>query len=295
MSILDEFKDVKGIPQDDGPNPIVSIAYEQEFIAVMDIFRAILQSKEISERALRLTEAVIELNAANYTAWHYRRECLFGLESDLQAELDFCSEIALQSAKNYQLWHHRRCLVEKRNKADGELQHVESVLSQDAKNYHAWSYRQWCIKKFGFWENELKYVQSLLQDDLRNNSAWNQRYFVVSSTTGYTDDVADREIKFTCEYIKKAVNNESSWNYLFGVIKALKKSTHNEELLLFAQEIVEKDPLCATAGSFIVEACVGLNTPTHLSTARDTCDHLAEKSDVIRSKYWQFRKQQIAV
>ena len=51
------------------------------------------------------------------------------------------------------------------------------------------------LQKFDLWDKELDYVDSLLQEDLRNNSAWNQRHFVVSNTTGFTDDVVEREVK----------------------------------------------------------------------------------------------------
>jgi len=287
---LDDFKDVTPVPQDDGPHPIVPIAYDEEFVEVMDIFRAILRTKEYSQRTLRLTKAVIDLNAANYTAWNFRRECLFELGCDLKPELDWTASVARESAKNYQLWHHRRCLVEKQNNGDGELEHVAEILAEDAKNYHAWSHRQWVLKKFELWDEELKYVEGLLNEDLRNNSAWNQRHFVISNTTGFTPEVVDREIKFTCNYIEKALNNESPWNYLLGVAKA-SSFEHTEELIQFGESCTRKDDMCSAAFSFLVEI---YNATCNSQKAIEACEYLAKKADVIRSKYWLFRIKQIS-
>ena len=56
--------------------------------------------------------------------------------------------------------------------------------------------RQWVLWTCGeLWDQELEYVDSLLLDDPRNNSAWNQRYFVVFSTTGFTDVIVEFEMK----------------------------------------------------------------------------------------------------
>ncbi len=51
------------------------------------------------------------------------------------------------------------------------------------------------IQTFSLWDGELSYVDELLTKDLRNNSAWNQRHFVITSTTGFTDDVIEREVQ----------------------------------------------------------------------------------------------------
>ena len=62
----------------------------------------------------------------------------------------------------------------------------------------------------------MEYVDRLLEDDIRNNSAWNQRYFVITNTTGFTEEVIARELGFTLDKIRTVTNNESAWNYLRG-------------------------------------------------------------------------------
>ncbi len=93
---------------------------------------------------------------------------------------------------------------------------TEIILSQDAKNYHAWQHRQWVLDTFKLFEQEMEFVERLLEEDVRNNSAWNQRYFIVKKTTGFTEEVINRELKFTVGTIKKVSANESAWNYLRG-------------------------------------------------------------------------------
>ena len=62
-----DWADLKPIPQDDGPRPVVAIAYTEEFREAMGRFRAVLAKDERSSRALHLTREIIALNPANYT------------------------------------------------------------------------------------------------------------------------------------------------------------------------------------------------------------------------------------
>eukprot|EP01083_Nonionella_stella_P292505 994783_1 len=78
-----EYADLEPIKQDDGPSPVVAIRYGKQFSDVHNYFRAIIRKNEISQRALKLSEKVIKLNAANYTAWQFRRECIFKFRYDL--------------------------------------------------------------------------------------------------------------------------------------------------------------------------------------------------------------------
>ena len=243
------FHNLKPIPQNDGPNPICSINYTQEFTEAMGYLRAILQIDERSQRALDLTTICLKLNPANYTTWHFRRRCLAELskqrqhssnsstydEAFVQEDLKLASELGGGNPKNYQIWYHRRALLESYLdttthehedqvlKSTQELKYISSVFEIDPKNYHAWSHRQWIlrfVKDSMLWEEELKYVDYLLDEDCRNNSAWNQRWFVahkgISDVLNLEDAVV--EVEYAMKYVGVDPYNESPWRYLIGVL-----------------------------------------------------------------------------
>jgi hypothetical protein len=171
---------------------------------------------------------VIEHNAANYTAWQYRRHCVRELAKDKteeeqkavwREELAYCTEQCLDNMKNYQVWFHRRACISALASPDGELAFVAKVLGEDAKNYHAWGHRQWVLSHFGVWEGELEYLDSLLVTDVRNNSAWNQRYFVLKHTIDMSDAAAVLgEVDKTLACIARAPANTSPWAFLKGIV-----------------------------------------------------------------------------
>ena len=106
---------------------------------VMGYFRAVLQAEEVSERALALTQEVIEINPTFSTAWFYRRHLLTELKKDFSSEEAFMRSI--EDFKCYQLWYHRRFVSKYLNNPQAELDFIDFALQDDSKNYHAWSHR----------------------------------------------------------------------------------------------------------------------------------------------------------
>ena len=263
----------------------------------MDIFRAAYLSNEISERSLRLTQRALKLNAANYTAWFFRRKCLMKLrsKSDLWKELDFLNSISGENPKNYQIWYHRRRIVEELNDPSKELSYTGKILCEaDGKNYHAWSHRQWVIKTFKLWKGEIEFTKELLSDDIRNNSAWNQRWYVLSETRNLAEDkeMCESEIEFALKSLDTVVGNESAYAYLRAIVSASKNGKFSDfptiesvvSKLLETKTGSECAPLLALQVDILLEK-------GKTSQASSLCDLLSTKVDKIRAKYWAFYKK----
>ncbi|CAG8496293.1 10248_t:CDS:2 [Funneliformis mosseae] len=290
------WNDITPIPQDDGPDPLAPIAYNPEYAKAMGYFRAVAQKDERSERALDLTEQIIEHNPAHYTIWRYRQQILFFLNKNLYEELDFVDEQIKYNPKNYQLWHHRQIIVEKLMDVSRELPFINNVLNDDAKNYHAWTYRQWVIKTFNLWEGELEFIDKYLDKDVRNNSAWNQRYFAIFFNPNKpTDDFLAQEINYVIEKIKLAPNNISPWNYIKGVIAKSDKDIDILEGL--CKEVEEQKIISPHALGCLVdihESRARNGSATDKAEGIKICITLAEKHDTIRKNYWEYRKVTLA-
>jgi hypothetical protein len=154
------FEDITPLPQSPSYDPYgqpCSIKYTSRFDEVMSLFRALRVRKERSRRMLGIAGEAVILNAANYTAWKERRNCLSFLLDEAKSvlekndlllrEVSFTNRVVadLSCYKNYQVWQHRKVISQLLGEAHQELDSSLQALSRDAKNYHAWSHRQWAL------------------------------------------------------------------------------------------------------------------------------------------------------
>ncbi|KAI8903732.1 hypothetical protein EDD86DRAFT_230568 [Gorgonomyces haynaldii] len=258
------FADVERIEQDDGPFPICSINYTQEYRQNMDIFRGICKRGEYSERVLELTWDIIQDNPGHYTVWKYRLDTLKHLKSSIPAERDRLERLASENPKSYQLWHHRQALAEMECNPQEEMVFLDLMIAEDSKNYHAWAYRQWLVKKFDLFQQDLQDTTRLIEEDVRNNSAWNQRYFCYKHTQLLD---LEKETAFCQKMIQMAPSNPAPWNYLRAIYEL--KHTPLDSLSGFCDQYPNVVPSLYTL---------------HL-IGRDVLDKLCEL-DPIRKRYY---------
>ncbi|KAJ3564782.1 hypothetical protein NP233_g8066 [Leucocoprinus birnbaumii] len=311
-----EWSDVVTTPQYETDQPIAPILYSPEYKDASDYFRAIVASQERSERVLELTERLIRLNPAHYTAWQYRYETLLALSSPLETELELMNELAVKYLKTYQVWHHRRLLITQLRTPQPELKFVEKCLQVDSKNYHTWSYRQWLLSHFvddeDLWRGELDFIENTIGDDVRNNSAWHHRHFAVFGCgvrPGEEDRarVVKRELTFTKQNISLAPNNPSAWNYLRGILDTMKLpyslltqfvKPYTVPLDPKRMDIVdlENPPPppgaqlpCVHAIEFLADIHEQAGDKDNILKAVELWRSLANEHDTIRGKYWERR------
>ncbi|ETW78094.1 hypothetical protein HETIRDRAFT_325323 [Heterobasidion irregulare TC 32-1] len=320
-----EWSDVVPIEQYDGVSPLAPIFYSEEYKDAANYFRGIVKTGEMSPRVLDLTERIIRLNPAHYSAWQYRYQTLLATSSSLAAELALTNALTKSFLKTYQVWHHRRLLVTLLNEPAPELPFVENALTVDAKNYHTWSYRQWVLAHFDraeMWEGEIAFVERMLDKDVRNNSAWHHRFFVLFERGGAkTEEAVRRELVFAKEKIALAPNNASAWNYLRGVldhthtpyatqssfaklytVSPEEEDDDDEDERESEEKGSEHDVLdlenpapskgaklpCVAALEFMADVYEA-EGKDGLSRAVELWTSLASEHDTIRKKYWEYR------
>jgi len=214
--------------------PICTIAYSDAYLSCTTLMDECIRTRlarrneddddallEMARKGYEITASVISHNLGHYSAWSYRRECIYDMirlgngeplgERDLISlsrryiglERDFIRSNGGSNPKNYQLWAHRRSLLEEiygetlGHGADGAT--VEETGWDRTYNY----------------EEEMSYVENVLVgEDAKNYHAWAhrqwvvRRYMVADEMQKYTK----KELDFSEKMIRLDCRNNSAWN-----------------------------------------------------------------------------------
>jgi protein farnesyltransferase/geranylgeranyltransferase type-1 subunit alpha len=209
----EEEQDDDDDDDDDTPPPpqprqlyaVATIDYTEAFRIAYGLFRiVVVQQKELaSYRTLLLTGTCLQLNPANYTVWHSRRQCLSQLypfpssssSSDndtttpadenndryirmIRNELRIAAILGGNNPKNYQIWYHRRAVLEHLPPwlflqciTDRSI----STTTSTEENYLSTNHNVTNITYL-----ELDYIHTVLSVDEKNYHAWSHRQWMVS-------------------------------------------------------------------------------------------------------------------
>ena len=239
-SFLEQWGDYSPVPQFSDNVQILKIKYSKQDRKLLDFFRGVLLSKEISFRVYKLTTLVINDFPSNYVAWVLRRQCINEVkEIDPYQELNWLDKKMVENQKNYQIWHHRKLLIEKLNDASHEKRVLDEVFEFEPKNFHAWSHRIWMIRRFNNIEGEFDFIENMLKNDVKNNSVWNYRFFLILFTNNNKLDknIVEQEIKYALEKIKLCPINECPYCYIRGYIN---KFGYKYNDFVYVKEEIEK-------------------------------------------------------
>jgi protein farnesyltransferase/geranylgeranyltransferase type-1 subunit alpha len=288
LPLNEEFEDLIAIPEYENKCPISPITYSEQcnfykVSEIMNYFRAIISSQEVSIRAFNLTTQVINISSGFYAPWHYRRHLFNSLGLEIGLELDFVSDCLKSNPKNYQAWHYRKLLIEKSSNYTQELKFVDEILETDERNIHAWGHRQLITKKFELWDQELTFIIYFLSSNPRNNSAWHYRFFLVSNM----NDLGSNEIKYAetkyCLEFAMNIQNESCYKYM-----------ENFFITDFAEEVkIKMIGIIDVSGvsEYLLQFLLFVYELEGNKTMVDALCRVLEAFDSVHADYWTHRKQ----
>ena len=157
-------------------------------------------------------------------------------------------------------------------------------------------------------ENELGFIDGLLESDVRNNSAWNQRWFVLvkgkegagSDSTLISDDVVRKELQYCFSKFDIVKNNQAGWAYLEGLMDSRQYSNFPEIERYIRENVLpssgnensKEKSFCPPALSVLVDILEQKRTDDAKVECNILLDRLS-KTDVIRCKYWEYRRREI--
>ena len=223
---------------------IVAPSLSDDAALAFAALRGALATGERSPRVLALTAHLLTaVNAADYSAWQVRWECVRACGGSAADEAAFVDALAAGGGagagglKVYQLWRYRARLAMEGLDCDGrggtqrpviapatlarERAFADGALSGDAKHYHAWAHRAALAAAAGpasWWPEEGAVAAAAMVDDPRNNSAWAHRAAAVGAGVrgGLVEagTAAGAEFALAAAAVRADPANESAWAHV---------------------------------------------------------------------------------
>lgn len=254
------------------------VEYNDEYRDLIGYFSAVLESGEVSERALRLCEDVIDRMPSHYTAWWCKCRVLSEMgEIDFAREAEWINALLEQNPKNYQPWFYKEWLV-RRGDAGDQRAFITKMLSADPKNFHLWSFALYYAEKRGQQREVYEIARDALARDVRNNSAWNARY-VLGRALGVC---AREEFAAAAAGLREVAQNEAAVNFALAMCE--EEDALVDELEKIAVEMLEKKPDNFLA--YYVRLYAETKRGNREEVIAELCEKLVEM-DPIREPYYR--------
>jgi protein farnesyltransferase/geranylgeranyltransferase type-1 subunit alpha len=265
----------------------------------MSLFRAVAASGERSFRVLSLTQEIINISPAHYTVWYHRQLVSQALGRSWREELQWCSSLADENPKNYQIWQHRRwCLNLGITSGDftaadaqSELDFLADFLTNpehsDQKNYHAWSNRQWvlrsCNSSFNLpFDIDVGFCLRMIKLDVFNNSAWNHWHYCLRAGQCGIKELPISAVLFACDVLRNHADNESPWSFIRGCFPEGIPFASFQPLVDAVDFVLVKEPRCRFALEIHAIMAVQCgDTASAISRFR-----ALSEIDISRKNYW---------
>jgi protein farnesyltransferase/geranylgeranyltransferase type-1 subunit alpha len=211
---IELYADVTPIPPTTSSDDVLGIPYSATYAQTISLYRALLNSLELSERALALVTVINVSSPSNPTPWWYRQQIIAALGYSLDAELRHCFRCLKHGPKPYQVWCHRVWLMSREDQPPDESDFFVWVIAQDLCNFHAWTYFGWYAERFRRWTWLFEMSTGICRLYPRNNSAWAARFRALKMAALPLDD----EVDFALELLDGNHENQSLCAHLRGLV-----------------------------------------------------------------------------
>ncbi|EAY16569.1 prenyltransferase alpha subunit, putative [Trichomonas vaginalis G3] len=272
----EDWKDIEPLPLPQQPGDPFQVEYTEDYVDLMGYFLAVLHKKEVSQRALEITNKVIQRFHSHYTAWWYKYYILEKIGYDFKTELQNLEKIIKDAPKSYQAWHYRQWLLERTNEKVDEVSFLKEVFLIDAKNFHAWSYAIWFADHFKLYKEIYDLANYQIEIDMRNNSAWNTRKAMVD----FMNLDPKAEFEAAEQSLLKITKNEASMNYAFAIVE--KDKSLEPKLQALGEKLYQKNPKNPRALQILLYVASGANDTEKI---QKLCQELII-ADPIRKPYY---------